>query len=888
MTKIKQQAFPSAIREIEGITEYRLENGLSVLLFPDSSAQNVTVNLTYLVGSRHEGRGEAGMAHLLEHMLFKGTPKHPNVKAALQDRGAFFNATTWYDRTNYYEVLAATDENLEFALKLEADRMINSWIRQEDLDAEMTVVRNEFEMGENNPLHVLYNQMFSTAYQWHNYGKTTIGNRSDIERVPVKNLRAFYQHYYQPDNAVLIVAGNFKEEQTQAWIMDYFGNLPKPTRSLDQTYTEEPTQDGARHLKLLRAGDVSQAGVVYHIPAASHPDFTALLVLSEVLGDEPSGLLYQALVQAGLASELYTVPYALKEPGLFTAFTRPAQLEQTEAVLAKMVELLESLNETQLTPENVERAKTRILKHIKQVTKNSKDLALALSESIAQGDYRLFFYLRDQVKVISADDVLRVASTYFVESNRTTGVFIPTEQPLRAPIPPTPEVECLLDGYAGSEEIHPGEEFEATPENIDAHTARTVLAGTIKTALLSKSTRGKANHARLIFRFGNEQSLNGKRAILQLLPSLLDRGTEKLTYQAVQDKLDKLHSSLHIGAAQPGVVYADIISDQDHLEEVLKLAGEQMQTPRFSQEEFTIVKAHTLDNLKEARTDPMQVGMHELTRLLLPFQSNSIHYVPTLDEKMAELKAVTLEDAQELYQALYGANHLEFVSVGDFDPTRASQTVESIFSHWKSPVPYSRIVSQHVPALAELRTIRTPDKQMAIVAMGANFAMRDDDAHYPALHMANYIFGESMKSRLMQRLREKEGLSYGAGSSLEIGRQDAVADISLYAMCATDKAEQALKALREEYERWLENGVTEQELTEGKQSFKLYFNNLLSHNSFVIRALGSMMEMNRTFAYYTQFLNQIAALQTHDIQNALTTYLQPAPVAIVKAGDLKG
>src|SRR6266404_2586705 len=208
---------PRKIASVEGITEYQLDNGLRVLLFPDNSQSKVTVNMTVLVGSRQEGYGETGMAHLLEHMVFKGTPTHPKIPKELQEHGASFNGSTSNDRVNYFETLAATDENLEFAVSLEADRMVNSYIKKEDLDSEMTVVRNEFERGENSPSAVLGKRIAAAAYNWHNYGKPTIGNRSDIERVPIENLRAFYQKYYQPDNIVLIVAGNFDPTQALGW-----------------------------------------------------------------------------------------------------------------------------------------------------------------------------------------------------------------------------------------------------------------------------------------------------------------------------------------------------------------------------------------------------------------------------------------------------------------------------------------------------------------------------------------------------------------------------------------------------------------------------------------------------------------------------------------------
>ena len=227
-------AAPKKVTSVEGITEYRLDNGLRVLLFPDPTRPKVTVNLTVLVGSRHEGYGETGMAHLLEHMLFKGTPSHRNIPAAMKERGAQFNGSTWLDRTNYFETLPDTDQNLEFAIRLEADRMINSPIKAEDLATEFSVVRNEFEMGENSPERVLSQRMMAVAYEWHNYGKSTIGNRSDIERVPVDNLRAFYKKFYQPDNAVLVVAGRFDEKKALEYISKYFGSLPRPDRKLQE------------------------------------------------------------------------------------------------------------------------------------------------------------------------------------------------------------------------------------------------------------------------------------------------------------------------------------------------------------------------------------------------------------------------------------------------------------------------------------------------------------------------------------------------------------------------------------------------------------------------------------------------------------------------------
>src|SRR2546423_7821524 len=289
---------PRKIASVEGVTEYRLANGARVLLYPEQSRQTVTVNMTVLVGSRHEGYGEAGMAHLLEHLVFKGTPTFRDVPKALRDHGANFNGTTNVDRTNYFETLPATDENLEFGIQIEADRLVNSYVKREDLVSEMTVVRNEFERGENNPPGILMERIHSAAYEWHNYGKSTIGNRSDIERVPIENLQAFYKKYYQPDNVVLIVAGKFDEARALALVQKYLGSIPKPKRKLDDTYTEEPPQDGERTVVLRRVGAVGSVAAAYHVPSAAHPDHAPLSILASIISQSPNGRLYKALVES--------------------------------------------------------------------------------------------------------------------------------------------------------------------------------------------------------------------------------------------------------------------------------------------------------------------------------------------------------------------------------------------------------------------------------------------------------------------------------------------------------------------------------------------------------------------------------------------------------------
>src|SRR5678815_83780 len=292
LASIFAQTLPSGIQKkssMGGITEYGFPNGLRVLLYPDPADPKITVNVTYLVGSRHEAYGETGMAHLLEHMNFIETTAGRHIKDELVSRGASWNGTTSDDRTNYYETFTATDENLKWALSLETDRMVNVKFTKQILDTEMTVVRNEFERGENSPASILRERVASTAYLWHNYGKSAIGSKDDIEKVPVERLAAFYKKYYQPDDAVLVITGRLDEAKTLQFVAESMGKLPKPARILDHTYTVEPAQDGERFVSLRRVGQGQNVIVAYHAVAAGHPDAAVLQVLSGVMNGGGGG-----------------------------------------------------------------------------------------------------------------------------------------------------------------------------------------------------------------------------------------------------------------------------------------------------------------------------------------------------------------------------------------------------------------------------------------------------------------------------------------------------------------------------------------------------------------------------------------------------------------------
>src|SRR5581483_10099516 len=423
-------------------------------------------------------------------MLFKGSPKHTDIPAELSSHGARpVNGTTWFDRTNYYEVFSATDENLKWALDLESDRMVNSFVAKKDLDSEMTVVRNEYEMGENDPGGVLSDRIFETAYVWHNYGKSTIGARSDIENVPIERLQAFYKRYYQPDNAVLLVAGKIDEAKTLALINQSFAGIPRPSRVLPKIYTDEPTQDGERAVTVRRVGDVQLVMAGYHVPAGSHADAPAVSVLTEILADTPSGRLHKALVETKKASGISSFPVLFGEPSLVIFGAEVRQESSLDDARNTLLATIEEITKTPPTKEEVERARNHILKQIELNMNSFESVGVELSEWIGMGDWRLLFLNRDRLRKLTPEDVQRVAAAYLKQSNRTLGQFIPTAKPDRAEIPPTPDVAALVKDYKGDAAVSAGEAFDPSPANIEARTTRPTASG-VRLALLPKKTRG--------------------------------------------------------------------------------------------------------------------------------------------------------------------------------------------------------------------------------------------------------------------------------------------------------------------------------------------------------------------------------------------------------------
>jgi zinc protease len=872
---------------VEGITEYALANGLRVLLFPDQTQPTVTVNVTYLVGSRHEGYGETGVAHLFEHMLFKGTPRHPKIPAEMEARGSRYNANTSFDRTIYHQTMAAADSNLVWALDLEADRMVNATLERAELEAEYPVVRNEYESGENSPFLVTAKRVLGSAYLHHAYGHLPIGALSDVENASVDRMRAFYKKYYQPDNAVLMLAGKFDERRALEIIQDKFARIPRPARVLEPTYTVEPPQDGERTATIRRAGSEQMIAAYYKVPAGAHGDFAAIDVLDQVMRSAPAGRLHKVLVAAGKAASVGGLKLQQRDPaGIFWI----ANLRASDSLTAARDALLKAVDEIIArapTGEEVERAKTTLLKNIELSLTKSEQIGLDMSEWIAMGDWRLFFIHRDRVEKVTPADVQRVAAAYLKPSNRTLGFFIPTAAPDRATIPAVApaDVAAMVVGYKGRVAAVSGEAFDASPANIDARTKRGRFSDGVKFALLPKKTRGETVNAVILLRFGDERTMTGRAHVADPVAQMLLRGTTTKTRQQLRDTLDRLKARVTVSTAGPMAIRVVLETTRPNFALALTVVSEVLRAPTFDAKEFEEMRRARVAQLEAQRSEPVIAGQLAYLRLTTPYPKGHPRYIAAADEQLDALKALTVEDARQFHADFYGASAGEIAVVGDFDETAAVDQLGKLFSGWRSKTPYVHVPAVYTAVAATRQTVETPDKPNAFLIAGHAFPMRDVDADYPALELVNYLMGGGMLgSRLIARVRTKEGLSYTAGSALAVQSRDPLGQFIAMAIQAPANADRVERAFIEEIERAIRDGFTAEEVAQGKSGYLQARQVARSQDGQLATTLATSLLNDRTMAWDADLEAKVQALTPEQLTAALRRNIDPRKLIVVKAG----
>jgi len=884
----------AVVHSVEGVSEYRLDNGLKILLVPDASVATLTINVIIRAGSRHEGYGETGAAHLLEHLQFKGTARYPNIGETMSQHGWAAFATTWYDHTNFIATMEGTEENLEQILRFEADRLTNGLLRQIDLEQEMPIVRNEFENSENSPWGLLPPRMRAISLEWHHYGKATIGNRADLENMPIERIRAFYRKYYQPDNATLVLAGRFEPEQALDAVRRYWGPIPRPTRELSEHYTLEPAQDGERLVTVRRAGGAPMAGVHYHIPGGAHADFAAVHVLASVLmGARPgelwalrasstNGPLHKSLVGNGGATSVQGSISGLRQRG-FLEFYAPCEIGTDPAsALDRLIEVVEAAANADLTERDVRVARERQARAVQATIVDLPQLAKELTYWEVLGDWRLFFLHRDRLRQVELDDVRRVARTYLTRTNRTAGVYLPEATRSRVEIPPPPNVATLLESYESHEPVVAGEHLEPSPEAIEPRLIRAEAPCGMKIVLLPKRTRGDRVEVRMTLRYGSVDALTNRRAAASLLPDLVAGTEAKRT--ARSDVRGTMGAFALSASGGPGIVTFNMRCERTHLNRGFAILGNLLRDARISSRDLKALKQTRATFLQNSLDSPFALADLAVRRAGQPYSPADPRYIPTFPEELKQLQAVELGEVQRVWDDLVGASHGELVAVGSFDPREMIRYLDEATGDWTSPQPYAPLplLAPHDPPSPPM-VIPVRDKEAAAFAGELVFEIDENHEDYAALFVAQDIL---KLSRFYPRVNREEGLSYYYRADFAALPHSNLSRLRVRATCNPGNLTRLENAVRETFQSVHDTPFTEDEFEHAKTHLGHLTRIRLWNDDNLVQTLKTLAGQGRTLESYVELRDKIDSLTLADVRRAAERYLDHGKMIVATSGGV--
>jgi zinc protease len=881
---------PLFVRKLGGIEEYRLPNGLQILLFPDEGQSTTTVNITYRVGSRHEGQGEYGMAHLLEHLQFKGTPAHRDIPEEFARRGVRYNGNTDADRTSYFASFNANADTLAWTLGLEADRMRNSFIARADLDKEMTVVRNEFERGENEPMAVLAQRVQAAAYAWHPYGHATIGPKSDIENVPIENLQAFYHRYYRPDNATLFVAGKFDRDAVLSLVAREFGAVARPAGIVPQPYTVEPAQDGERSVTVRRVGGQPALMAYYHLPAFAHPDSPAILVYEQLLSMQPSGSLYKTLVETKAAVGAGVSGLGGHDAWGATAVAVLPPDGDVDKVQQQLLDLVEGRAEAHFDEADLQRVREMALMSYRQQMKDPEALIQQLSNVEATGDWRLQFQVMQELPKVTLADVERVRAAYFRPANRTLGRYLPASEVERVAIPAAPALEERLASLQEPPKVEDGERFVPTPQAIAARTKVETLPSGIVVHTLAKQTRGNTVVATVNLRWSSARETTPLRGTT-MVSALMSEGSTTMSRQALQDALVRLKANMQLSSGNQEATLV-VTAEKDTLLEALKLAADVMRHPAFPAQPFERMRVAQLAAIEAGRKE-LGTLMNEATRGPTNAARGAKRWDPdyqaSVDEMLDEYRTTTLEDVKRFHAGFWSANDARVAVVGAV-PEGFAPAIEQLFGTWKNPAApaFEQYLPRHIEVAPARYDVQADDKTSAALHLWKGLALNHEDADFQPLRLAAYILGGgSLENRLNTRIRRELGLTYGASADLNCGYWGDDGAFTVDATFAPQNRDKVVAAIEAELAAFTRDGPTEAELARAKHDLLEGLQQGRTDDGGVAGTTIFLDTVHRDWTYVGNRDAQLERVTLAQVNEAWRRHFGDHRFGVVTAGDFK-
>jgi zinc protease len=901
-------AIPSGfthVRTVQGITEYRLDaNGLTVLLLPDHSAPAVTMMVTYRVGSRNESYGTTGATHLLEHLMFKGTREH-NKEAGngydqlLERTGAMTNATTSLDRTNYFETVGSQD--LPMAVMLEADRMRNLRLREEDRRPEMTVVRNEYERGENNPAEALQKEMWATAFFAHPYHHSTIGWRSDFEKVPIEKLRAFYDTFYWPNNATVTIIGDFDPPEALKLVKKYYGAIPRSSQPVPSVYTQEPPQTGPRRVVVQRPGELGVVMMAEKIPKATNADYAALRIFGMIMSDGRNSRYYKALTDKNLTTNVDAYPEFNRDPSLFFIDAQLTPGTKHDDVEKRLLAEIERVQKDGVQADEVAAAIAKYTASTAYERDGSMAMAFALNECIAAGDWSLYYSLADSVKRVTSADVQRVAKKYFSEDQRTTGWYIPRNE---APVENAIAAEGAAES-SGSPAAEKQTQAKVAKPSAAASAANRTAAKVSSSAPNSSSSTAVPTAAKIAPRIVRKKvsgidllvcptGVKDVVTIKGLMPAydpatpilgeltaeMLERGTTKHDADTIAALLDKVGAQIQFNFETGSIHFAAQSLKKDS-SQVIGLLAEQLREPNFPKDEFEKLRLQKLAEAQQLRDSTDAQASIAFRRAVFP--AGHPQYRMTPEERIVALKKITVEDIKAFHDKYFGADYSTMVIVGDVEPAPIQADVEKSFADWKGGHPLPAAPAPITIKDTKELAVNVPGKESVNVIMGEPTGLRYADPDFLPLSVGTSVLGRGFTSRLLSTVRDTEGLTYGIGAELVgSGKLDQAWVIS--ATYAPSLVKQGLASTNRELTKWHREGITEAELDYRKSALAGAHRVSLATSGGMAAVILSTVNHGLELNWIDDYPRKVAELSLKQVNGTIKRYVDPDKFVVVRAG----
>lgn len=881
-------AQPVLVKTQQNIEEYKLDNGLKIVLAPNDKENKTFMNTVYFTGSLNDPQGKGGLAHLLEHLAFKGTEniKGDEFQRRLDQYTLSSNASTDYYSTKYTNLIRPESTALAAVIQLEAERMDKLVLQEKYVPTEIDIVKREREIRLDQPFSVLMDQIFKSAYGNQHLGRLPIGDLNELQSINMQELNQFYRNWYAPNNAYMVISGKFDKTQVLKYIDQYFSPIKARPVPKQATVPElRPDQIKLRQFIVAKGSDYAKFNI--YLTQANAVQQSALSVTPTLYTLQPSGHLYKDVVEQGIATAVQSATWLDKDMNMVfmgAVYAPNYDANKVQQALNRGVEQAKGFDETELN-----RVKNMTRNTADNIKNNAAALGSRLSEYIVtyNGDWSKYFKDLNEIQNLKVEDANQIYKDFFKAEYRIQGNITPTpeDQKKAQKMEPIAEAKPTLEQQAINEEplkdvsVYQAEVKQYVKESKkllsskEKQIQRAKLKNGIQYALFPTQTRDDKVYSTIALDFGTAESLKHKSELLDLMAYLIMRASTTQSLQQISDKTIEVSGSANVTASGNGL-NINISAKKEHFEGYFKYILDVLKNPAFEQTQFDLIQSQSLSSLDRPYTEPDTVAGLTFTRLVERYEPGDLryHFEPELAKK--QYQAATRQQVQQLYQRFFKTHHARVAVTGDFKPKAMQALIKQEFEDWTTAEPYMRLASTYVEHPAQKVHALSEQREFGSYLAAIALPVGSDHPDVPALQVLRHIMGDSqLSSRLAQELREKNALVYSFSANVRFSEWDNVGALALGANYTAGRSAQVSESIYKVIEELRSHGVTPQEVEAAKASILKKRVSSLEDDRRIHSTLVYQLDKNRDLNYRQKRDRAVAALSKADIDAVIQKYL---------------